>query len=135
MRLCRAPTAMRITTFFAGIALLLAGIGLYGVLNYSVLQRRREIGIRMAVGARHSRIAWLVTAEVFQMVVAGGAVGWVLGMGSARYVESLLYQVKAAEPDIAAVPLLAILSVTVVAILPAIRRALRIEPAEILRSE
>ncbi len=86
-----------LATFFAGVALLLAGIGLYGVLNYSVLQRRREIGIRMAVGARHSRIAWLVTTEVLQMVVAGGAVGWVLGMGSARYVESLLYQVKAAE--------------------------------------
>jgi putative ABC transport system permease protein len=124
-----------LATFFAGVALLLAGIGLYGVLNYSVLERRREIGIRMAVGARHSRIAWLVTAEVFQMVIVGGAVGWVLGMGSARYVESLLYQVKAAEPDIAALPLLAILSVAVVAVLPAISRALRIEPAEILRSE
>jgi ABC-type antimicrobial peptide transport system permease subunit len=124
-----------LATFFAGVALLLAGIGLYGVLNYSVLQRRREIGIRMVVGARHSRIAWLVTADVLQMVVAGGAAGWVLGMGSARYVESLLYQVKAAEPDIAALPALAILSVAIVAILPAISRAMRIEPAEILRSE
>jgi predicted permease len=124
-----------LATFFAGIALLLAGIGLYGVLNYSVLQRRREIGIRMAIGARHSRIAWLVTADVFQMVVIGGAAGWVLGMVSTRYVESLLYQVKAAEPDIAALPALAILSVAVVAILPAISRAMRIEPAEILRSE
>jgi putative ABC transport system permease protein len=124
-----------LATFFAGIALLLAGIGLYGVLNYSVLQRRREIGIRMAVGARHSRIAWLVTADVLQMVVAGGAAGWVLGMASARYVESLLYQVKAAEPEIAALPALAILSVAIVAILPAISRAMRIEPVEILRSE
>jgi predicted permease len=124
-----------LATFFAGIALLLAGIGLYGVLNYSVLQRRREIGIRMAVGARHSRIAWLVTADVLQMVVAGGAAGWVLGMASARYVESLLYQVKAAEPEIAALPALAILSVAIVAILPAISQAMRIEPAEILRSE
>jgi predicted lysophospholipase L1 biosynthesis ABC-type transport system permease subunit len=121
--------------FFASVALLLAGIGLYGVLNYSVLQRRREIGIRMAIGARHSRIAWLVTADVFQMVVIGGAAGWVLGMVSTRYVESLLYQVKAAEPDIAALPALAILSVAIVAILPAISRAMRIEPAEILRSE
>ena len=124
-----------LATFFAGIALLLAGIGLYGVLNYSVLQRRREIGIRMAVGARHSRIAWLVTADVFQMVLVGSAAGWVLGMGSARYVESLLYRVKVAEPDIAALPPLAILGVALVAILPAISRAMRIEPAEILRSE
>jgi ABC-type antimicrobial peptide transport system permease subunit len=89
----------------------------------------------MAVGARHSRIAWLVTADVLQMVVAGGAAGWVLGMASARYVESLLYQVKAAEPEIAALPALAILSVAIVAILPAISQAMRIEPAEILRSE
>jgi len=124
-----------LAAFFAAVALLLAGIGLYGLLHYSVSQRRREIGIRMAVGARHGRIAWLVTAEVLQMVVIGSAAGWMLGMGSARYIESLLYQVKPAEPDIAALPPLAILSVALVATLPAILRAMRIEPAEILRSE
>jgi putative ABC transport system permease protein len=121
--------------FFAGVALLLAGIGLYGVLHYSVLQRRREIGIRIALGARRARVAQLVSAEVFRMVLAGGVVGWALGMGSARYLESLLYQVKAGEPEMAALPPLAILVVALVATAPAVLRALRIDPAEILRSE
>jgi predicted permease len=57
--------------FFAAVALLLAGVGLYGVLDYSVLQRRREIGIRMAIGARPGSIAGLVTLDVFWMVLAG----------------------------------------------------------------
>ena len=100
------------------------------------MQRRR--GDSGFAGGRTQGVAaspWLVTTDIFQMVVVGGAAGCVLGMGSARYVESLLYQVKAAELDIAALPPLAILSVAVVAILPAILRAMRIEPAEILRSE
>ena len=121
--------------FFAGVALLLAGIGLYGVLNYSVLQRRREIGIRMALGARRGGLTRLVTGEVFRMVVAGGIAGWALGMGSERYIESLLYQVKAGEPAMVALPPLAILAVALIATIPALSRALQIDPAEILRSE
>ena len=61
--------------FFAVVALLLAGIGLYGVLDYSVLQRRREIGIRMAIGAQAGDIARRVTADVFCMVLAGAVAG------------------------------------------------------------
>ena len=64
--------------FFAAVALLLAGIGLYGVLDYSVLQRRREIGIRMAIGAQAGDIARRVTAEVFRMVLAGALAGLAL---------------------------------------------------------
>jgi len=121
--------------FFSGVALLLAGIGLYGVLNYSVLQRRREIGIRMALGAPRVPVARLVAVDVFRMVVAGSIAGLALGIGSARYIESLLYQVKAVEPKLLTLPALAILVVTLLATLPAVVRALRIEPAEILRAE
>ena len=84
--------------FFAMVALLLAGIGLYGVLDYSVLQRRREIGIRMAIGAQAGDIALGVTVDVFSMVLIGAVAGLVLGMASARYVEALLYQVKVTDP-------------------------------------
>ena len=121
--------------FFAAVALLLAGIGLYGVLNYSVLQRRREIGIRVAVGARGGAIVGLVTRSVFSMVVAGLVVGVGLGLAAARYMESLFFQVKASDATMLAIPAAVILAVAVVATIPAILRALSIEPVEILRAE
>ena len=78
------------------VALLLAGIGLYGVLDYSVLQRRREIGIRMAIGAQAGDIARGVTAELFAMVLVGAVAGLALGDDRRRDTSTaLLYQVKA----------------------------------------
>ncbi len=124
-----------LAAFFAAVALLLAGIGLYAVLNYSVLQRRREIGIRMAVGAPRSRIVRLVTLDVFLMIALGGCAGVALGFGAARYVESLLYQVKATDAGILALPACAILLTALVATLPAVLRALDTDPTEILRVE
>jgi putative ABC transport system permease protein len=121
--------------FFAGVALLLAGIGLYGVLNYSVLQRRREIGIRVAVGARGVAIARLVTGSVFSMVAVGVAAGVGLGLASARYMESLFFQVKASDASMLLVPSAVILVVALVATVPAVLRALRVDPVEILRAE
>jgi glyoxylate carboligase len=121
--------------FFASVALLLAGIGLYGVMNYSVLQRRREIGIRVALGANAASIAHLLTGEVFSMVVIGVLTGVALGIASSRYVEALFYHVKASDPAILAVPSVVILSAALMATGPAILRALRIDPAEVLRSE
>ncbi len=125
----------RLALFFAAVALLLAAIGLYGVLDYSVLQRRREIGIRMAIGAQSGDIARRVTAHVLAMVVAGAASGIVLGMISARYIASLLYEVKPGDLAMFAFPSLAILGVTVLAALPAIVRAVRMDPVASLRSE
>jgi putative ABC transport system permease protein len=121
--------------FFAAVALLLAGIGLYGVLNYSVLQRRREIGIRVAVGARSGAIASLVTRTVYSMVGVGVIGGVAMGFASARYMESLFFQVKGSDVSMLAIPCAVILTVAVVATLPAILRALRIDPVEILRAE
>ncbi|MES1257641.1 MAG: FtsX-like permease family protein, partial [Acidobacteriota bacterium] len=121
--------------FFAGVALALAGIGLYGVLDYSVLQRRREIGIRMAIGARAAGIARLVTWEVFSMVLAGALAGLAPGMLIVRYLESLFYQVKATDPGMLALPALAILAAALLAALPAVIRAVRIDPAVALRAE
>jgi predicted permease len=121
--------------FFAGVALLLAGIGLYGVLDYSVLQRRREIGIRMAIGAPTGSIARLVTVEVFSMVLAGAIAGVALGMASVRYIEALLYQVKAGDPAMLALPSLTILAAALLAALPAVVHAVRIDPAAMLRAE
>jgi len=121
--------------FFAVVALLLAGVGMYGVLDYSVLQRRREIGIRMAIGAQSGAIARLVTLPVFAMVLAGALAGLALGMASVRYIESLFYEVKATDWGALALPSLAILAAAMVAALPAVMRAVRIDPAAMLRAE
>jgi len=124
-----------LASFFAAVALLLAGIGLYAVLNYSVLQRRREIGIRMAIGSTRTGIVRLVTLDVFLMIALGGCTGIALGFGAARYVQSLFYQVKATDADIIALPLCAILLTALLATLPAVLRAVRTNPTEILRAE
>jgi predicted permease len=121
--------------FFAVVTLLLAGIGLYGVLNYSVLRRRREIGIRMAIGSTRAGIVRVVTLDVVVMIFIGGCAGVALGFGAARYVESLFYQVKATDAEMLALPTCAILLTALVATLPAVLLALRTNPTEILRAE
>jgi predicted lysophospholipase L1 biosynthesis ABC-type transport system permease subunit len=124
-----------LAAFFAAVALLLAGIGLYAVLNYSVLQRRREIGIRMAIGSSRAAIVRLVTVDAFVMLALGGCAGIALGFGAARYVRSLFYQVKATDADMIAFPICALLLTALVATFPAALRAIRTDPTEILRAE
>jgi len=125
----------RLAFFFGVVALLLAGVGLYGVLDYSVLQRRREIGIRMAIGARGADVARRVTADVFSMVLVGALAGAALGLASVRYIESLLYQVKSTDVGMLALPSLTILSAALLAAVPAVIRAVRIDPAKTLRAD
>jgi predicted lysophospholipase L1 biosynthesis ABC-type transport system permease subunit len=121
--------------FFAGVALLLAGIGLYGVLDYSVLQRRREIGIRMAIGAQAADIARRVTADVFLMICTGALTGVALGMASARYIAALLFGVKPTDLTMLAIPSVTILAAALLAALPAVLRAVRIDPSIMLRAD
>jgi predicted permease len=121
--------------FFAAVALVLAAIGLYGVLDYSVLQRRREIGIRIAIGAQSGEIARRVTADVFRTVVAGAIVGFGLGMLTVRYIAALLYQVRPGDPAMLALPAAIILGATLVAALPAVYHAIRIDPVAMLRAD
>jgi predicted permease len=121
--------------FFSAVALLLAGIGLYGVLDYSVLQRRREIGIRMAIGAQAGDIARRVTSDVFRMVMLGALAGLGAGMASGRYIGSLLYQVRATDLGMLAFPSLVILAAALLAALPAVFHAVRIDPVATLRAD
>jgi len=121
--------------FFGAVAMLLAGVGLYGVLDYSVVQRRKEISIRMAIGAPAGRIARSVTGRIYAMVAMGAAVGLALGMGLEHFIASLLYRVKATDGSALAWPAALIVSVALVAALPAIVRAVRIDPARTLREE
>ena len=121
--------------FFAAVALLLAGVGLYGVLDYSVVERRREIAIRMAIGARPADVARRVTADVLVVAAAGALAGLGLGMAAARYVEALLFEVKATDPAMLALPALTILAAVLLAAVPAVLRAIRLDPAALLRAD
>ena len=103
------------------------------MLHYSVVQRRHEIGIRMAIGAQASDIAGRVIAETSFMVPAGAIVGVALGMSSIRYVETLFYQVKATDLPMLALPSLAIVVGALLAAFPAVIQAVRIDPTEMLR--
>lgn len=121
--------------FFGAVALMLAAIGLYGVLNYSLLQRARELGIRLALGARATHIAREVTAGILSAVLLGALCGLGLGVLSTRWIASLLYQVKPTDPVLLALPWLIILATAALAAIPAVLRALHIDPVAMLRVE
>ncbi|MCC6536501.1 MAG: ABC transporter permease [Bryobacterales bacterium] len=121
--------------FFALVALVLAAVGLYGVLDYSVLQRRREIGIRMALGAQPLNLAWRVSAGIFGMLFVGSAAGLTLGLLSERYIESLLFGVKVTDWRMLASPVATIIVSAILAAILPIVRAIRIDPVTMVRAE
>jgi putative ABC transport system permease protein len=121
--------------FFGAVALLLAGVGLYGLLDYTLLQRRREIGIRMALGAASGGIAILVARQAITRALLGVLVGFACGVGAARYIQSLLFGVKATDVLMLIAPGITILLVALAAAAPAMLRATRVDPAVTLRSE
>lgn len=124
-----------LAVFFAFVALLLSAVGLYGVLDYAVVQRSREIGIRRAIGARSATVVRLVTANVLFMMLIGALAGIALALASSRYLQSLLYQVTPTEWDILLLPAATILLAASLAAVPAVVRAVRIDPARILRAD
>jgi predicted permease len=120
-------------TVFAGLALILAAVGLYGVISYGVSQRTREIGVRMALGAGRSRVVAMVIAQALGVTAVGIAVGAVVALAGGRIIGGLLFGVKPADP---LVFLLVIVGLGTVAILaaavPAVR-ASRIDPCDAIR--
>lgn len=124
-----------LAAFFAAVALMLAGIGLYGSLSYSVLLREHEFGIRIAVGAPRSNIAALIMREVLTLLATGAVVGVVLGMASTRYVETLLFGVKGSDPTMLAAPAVVLLAAASLGAIPSVVRAARTDPATMLRTQ
>jgi predicted permease len=122
-------------SLFAAVALLLAAIGIYGVLAYTVTQRTSEIGIRMALGAQRSSVLRLVVGNGLGLTVVGVAIGAAVALVATRSLERLVFGVSTSDPGVFAFVALALTAVaTTAAAVPALR-ASRVDPIEALRSE
>jgi putative ABC transport system permease protein len=125
----------KLSTFFAGLALLLACVGIYGVMSYTVAGRTREIGVRMALGARRADVLRLVLRESMFLVAIGLATGIPLALAATRLLNSFLYGLKSTDPlSLIAVIVLLGMVAAVAGYIPA-RRAARINPMVALRYE
>jgi ABC-type antimicrobial peptide transport system permease subunit len=120
---------------FAGVALLLASVGLFGVMAYLVSQQTHEIGIRMALGARPHEVFRLIIGRGLLMASIGAAVGLAAASGLARFLETLLFQVKPTDALAFTVAPALLLGVALLACYVPARRAMKVDPIIALRSE
>jgi putative ABC transport system permease protein len=128
-------TVMLYLSIFAGVGLLLAAIGLYGVLAYSVAWRTREIGIRMALGAQMADVMRFILGQGLVLVVVGGVIGIPVALATGRLLRAWLFGVRSTDPvTFIAVALLLAAVALFACWLPA-RRATRVNPIEALRYE
>jgi ABC-type antimicrobial peptide transport system permease subunit len=125
----------RLSGFFALLAMVLACIGLYGLLSYETSRRRHEIGIRMAIGAQPKDVRKLLLGQGAVLAIVGALAGIAAAAGVTRYLGSLLYGVKPGDPGtFIAVALLLVLVALAACHIPA-RRAMRVDPIVALRHE
>jgi predicted permease len=126
---------MTLLSIFAVMALALAALGIYGVMAYSVTQRSREIGIRMALGAEPGRVRRMVVGSGLRLALAGVALGVLGALAGTRMLASLVYQVSTTDPATLAATAAALLASAVLASWVPARRATRVDPAVSLRAE
>jgi putative ABC transport system permease protein len=126
---------MLLLTIFAGVALALAAIGIFGVLSYAVSQRTREIGIRMALGAQARSVVRLIVRQALLLVACGVAAGLALGLLLSQTMTKMLFDIQPTDPATYAVVSAVLAAVALVASYVPARRATRVDPIVALRSE
>jgi len=131
--LSQARFSSTLLTTFAGLALLLAAIGIYGVMSYAVSQRTPEIGIRLALGAESRDILGMIVGNALRLAGLGLAIGVVLALVLSRTLTSLLYETAGTDPSTFAVVVGVLAAVALLASYVPARRASRIPPVEALR--
>jgi putative ABC transport system permease protein len=122
-------------TLFAGIALLLAAFGIYGVISYGVAQRTHEIGIRIALGAKRSEVLQLVVKEAMRPALLGAVLGIAAALGLTRLLAGLLFHIKPSDPATFALVFVVLIVVALLACYVPARRASRVDPMAALRYE
>ena len=126
---------MMLLAIFAGVAMILAAIGIYGVIAYSVTQRTREIGIRMALGAQKTQMLGMVLRQSLMLVVIGITIGFVVALAATRVMATLLYGVGANDLSIYATVILLLATAALLASYIPARRAMKVDPMVALRYE
>jgi ABC-type antimicrobial peptide transport system permease subunit len=126
---------MLVLLTFAGIAVALSVIGVYGVLAYLVGQRRREIGLRLAIGASPSDVVWLFVREAAALTLVGLSTGLVGALAAGRWISALLFGVTPADPATLATVVCALAAAAACATYVPARRAAGVDPSDTLRAE
>jgi putative ABC transport system permease protein len=134
-RTAQRRLAAVLITVFAAVALVLAAVGIYGVMSYAVAQRTQEIGIRMALGAEREQILRMVLRHGTLMAVSGVVLGLAAAFALARLITSLLFQTSAADPPTFSVVPIVLIAVALVACYVPARRATRVDPLVALRTQ
>jgi predicted lysophospholipase L1 biosynthesis ABC-type transport system permease subunit len=125
----------KLAAFFGGLALLMAAIGLYGVMSYSISRRTSEIGIRMSLGASEGGVLWMVLHETIWLVAIGVVIGLPCAIGAGRLIANRLFGITSADPGTIGLAVAMLFGIAILAGYTPARRAARVAPIEALRND
>ena len=133
--MAKTTFAMILLGIAGGMALVLSAVGIYGVISYTVDQRRAEIGVRMALGARGAQVGRMVVSQSLRVAALGIGIGLAGAVATTRIMQSVLFGVSPTDPTTLAGVTAVLVTIAAVASYAPARRAIRVDPVEVLRRE